>query len=349
MLLGIGTVLLVGAAPVPVDVDALLKRAESSTDRDSAALQLLNDTAGIEESDIASLLLRRADLIAQDGAVRGVVRERLAHLTLTAGGVDMDSPAALLQLDVAVLERAERVFLAAVAVDPGNLVAARNTERLRLLRAQVESARERAQQQRQQAQNAGERLDRLADEQDGQSEQSERTNPADAPSLAQQQRELEERVRQADEQLERMQQQAETAGDESLGEAVERARDSVDAARSAQKRAAGQLEQGENGQAAESQREAADALRDAAEALREGASESPQGGDADARNAGESQARTNQPGASEAGEDETGDQAGASELDPGAEALLDRERRQRELREARRSRAGRTAPVERDW
>lgn len=215
--------------------------------------------------------------------------------------------------------------------------------------------------QQQDAQRLAEQLQQLADEQQQEAQQSAESRQD--PGAADQQQALSDAAQQQledlEQQLEQLQQQRQ-AGDPdqsdpqtdqsaaSADEAMQQARESLEQAREAQREAEQSLAQDQQPEAGEAQQRAADHLRQAAERMQQAADAltPPQ--------AGQPQPGEGEPQPSEPPPDQQPQEAQQAQPgrerdrgDPLVEALLDRERRQRESRAV--SRPGRPVRVERDW
>lgn len=357
--------------------------AERSEDAGLAALAAYNAGTMARElgDDRAAALLRRADALATDPALRAAARYNLGHALLPPEEA-ADSIEAI-DARTAALAEAERAFRSALEVDPGHRDAARNTElvrrQIRDLRRQrdemearqraerefADQLRELAEQQAQEAE-ASEGRAGSGEGQAGEGESGEAApdasdqdggdgaeQPAAASDPPQADEDATRRQRELNERTERAAESARQAG------AGESASEAVDRARQAQRRAQEALENGDDDAAAEHQREAAAALREAAERAGPGDEPGNQPGEETGESSeGEGAAPGETPDAGDgaAQEDAQGDPAGEpgadgsgqGAIDPLAEALLDKERRERARRAEYLQRRARPR-VERDW
>ena len=282
--------------------------------------------------DAAREAFKAAARMAPDTTTRRDALYNLAHAHTADTPTPESEPDELERIEKRLkgLRHAEDKFLAAARIDPGHMPAARNLERVRRMIRELESRRERLEQQQQspgentegeqedgegdqsQPTDAAERLQRLADQQREQAQRNAQSQPSS-------QRERDQR---ADEQQQLSDQTQELA--EKMGE---QRRERMEQAQEAQQRAQEALESGDSEAAAQHQRQAADAIERAAQDARRQPSDG-QG----------QQQRTADAQPEEIGES----------IDPLARDLLEREERQRRSRRQYRP-GGRPIEVEEDW
>ncbi|MCC5823208.1 MAG: hypothetical protein LAT64_07870 [Phycisphaerales bacterium] len=319
-------------------IGVLAEIAERSEDRALGAIAAFNaGTMALEAGDPrAPDLLRRAERMADNPALRAAARYNLGHAMLPKEDAPPARSAEAGERAEA-MRRAAGLFRSVLDIDPSHRDAAANTERLRRQAQTLEEQQAAMQAQEQAMQELAEALSRLAEQQQEQASESESSAArGDEPGeeALGDQRSLSEQTRDAAD-------RADQAGaDESVREAIERAR-------AAQRGAEEALDRDDAAEAAARQREAADSLRSAAEQAQRGAGEAGEGpgqpGAAD-----EIPARPDQAEPSDAEGEPTDGPEFESQIDPLAEALLDKERRERERRSEYLQR-GRQQQVERDW
>lgn len=337
-------------------VTLLRELAERVEDRSFAPLIRYNAAAIAmrqpESIPEAQELFRQADRAATDPALRAASRYNLAHTIIDAADAEtpFDQLDNITDIDERITEyqQAERAFRSTLDADPDHAAAAKNTERLRQRIQDLRDKRDQLEQQQQALDDLADQLEDLAEQQQQEADQNEtrsqqnETNPEQADQQAQeQQQELSEQTEQAAQQS----QDAQPPKD---------AQSAMQQAQEAQARAEQQLEQGQTGEASESQREAAEQLREAAEDARQAASDARgESADQPADQPGDNPQPTDQPNQDQPAEnpDQPGQQPGETEspeVDPIAEALIDKERRERAERMRYLQRTGRQR-VERDW
>lgn len=243
---------------------------------------------------------------------------------------------------------AERAFLDSARIDQGHIASKKNLERVRLKIRALEDLKEQIEQQQQQEQQDqqnqdgeqgedGEQqdmADQLQDLADQQREQAQESESAAEQNQDQDQQERSEEQEDLSEQTEQAQQQMENAGgqDQEQQDAQQQAQQDIEQARQAQQEAEEALDRGDNQTASEKQQEAADALDRAAERIRESQQQQePQ----------EGEGQSGQP-------QEQGDPDQEPEINEIAQELLDKEREERERRQAYRA-TGQPVRVEEDW
>lgn len=321
--------------PDAEDLRALAEIAERCADPGVGAVAAYN--AGtiamrLGEADAAAWL-RRAESGTADPSLRARSRFNLAHAVMPN---QEEPPADIAAADarIAALREAAGLFRSVLDLEPGHAEAAANTERVRRMIRDLMEERARMEAAQQAREELAEQLEQLARQQEQRAQESQGRGERGEPSPeseGSEQRALNEQTERASEQAERS-----GAGDEAQ-EAIERAR-------RAQEQAEEALGRGDSAEAADRQREAAEALREAAEAMRRA-----EGRGDDAENA-QGQGEEAPIGESEATRAEAGRDGAEAEprIDPLAEALLDKERREREQRGQYLQR-GRRQQVERDW
>lgn len=328
---------------------------------------------------------RAGDLAARSAYNSGLIAFERAQ-TLPADGTEPDLEVVLEQLNRA--ESAFRSALDMDAQDADaaqNLELTRYAiHRVRELMRQQEEMRRQQEELARQMQELAEELGELEqmqreaarasadaaaerEEQSGdESERADTDRNEESPSpLGEYQRELIERTRQAQEKLDRLREQMRSgASDEPSAQSpADRASEYLSEAQRRQKHALQELAKGEPRIAESEQHGAADELRRALEQIaqeqeRQSRSEASDGGEQGEPESSEEEREpsneSSQDSASEPKEGEdgagNGDEAQQEPRDQLVEALLDKEKRDRERRDAAlRERFGRFRPVEKDW
>ncbi len=319
----------------PENLEALAEVAQRVENDALAALAAYNagTMAVALKDERAETLLAEADRRAEDASLRASARYNLGHAALPAEGGPGDSPAAI-DAQIEAYREAARRFRSVLDVDRRHLQAARNTELARRKVRELQERKEQAQRAQKQAEDLARQLENLARQQQQQAEESRKQ--ADRGRKAEQaDRDRQQSVSQQTEQA------AQAAEQSGAGEA---ARESMQRAREAQLRAEESLEKGDLKQAAEQQAQAAEALKEAAERARSGKG----GPDQSGTDAKQAEATDEGRGQEQAKKAEAGPQSEDPKIDPLAEALLDKERRERSQRLQYLQRGGRQQ-VERDW
>lgn len=315
--------------------------------RYNAAVIAMNEPTSVAE---AQELFRQTDRAATDPALRAAARYNLAHTIVNAA--DAETPAD--QLDniadiderIAEYHRGERAFRSTLDADPDHTQAAKNTERLRQRIKDLRDKRDQLEQQQQALEDLAEQLEDLAVQQQQQADQNESRARQNEPNPEQADQQAQEQQQDLSEQTEQAAQQP---------QAPEQVQSAMQQARESQSQAEQQLGQGQPADAAESQSQAAEQLRQAAEQARQaaqqtrgdGSSQPPadqQGQQPDPSESDQPPENADQP-AQQPGENESTD---PPDVDPLAEALIDKERRERAERMRYLQRTGRQR-VERDW
>lgn len=296
---------------------------------DAGALAVaLNDPSAPE-------LLRAADAQSPDPAVRSRARYNLAHAALTT--VDETKPPATIEeIDqrIAAYTGAARLFRSALDADANNTDAGANTERLRRKVRDLQQQRDQLQKQQQALQQLADQLKKLAKQQGEQGQQ----NQQQADQSQQPRDDAQGQQQSLNQQTSHAAQQA------AQNSAPDEAKQAMQDAQKAQQEAQKALEQNDAGKAAEQQQKAAEALKKAAEAM----------GRADQGKGDQNQQDPQQQqGEQPQDQQQQQPQQSAQEpqqpsSDPLAEALLDKERRERAERMQYLQRSGRQH-VERDW
>ena len=238
----------------------------------------------------------------------------------------------------------ERAFLDASRADRGHIESKRNVERIRRqiqelqnMKDQIEEQQESEEQQEGedgekseggedgQGGEQGGMADELQDLADQQREQAQESESAaqNQPQSEQQER-SDEQKELSDETEDAKEQMEESGADQETMDDLKKAMDAQQEAKEA-------LDKGDNETAAQKQQEAADALERAAERVREAQQEQ------ESEQEGQQGQPQDQPGEGE-----------EPEIDEVAQQLLDKERRERERRQAYRA-TGRPVKVEEDW
>lgn len=299
---------------------------------DGMALAHLDAAAALADAgrlDLAGAHLAKADLTAERDVVRVAARFNLGQVRYKLASA-MLKPAEGGQPDLegakAMLRRAADAFRSVLDIDPGDLEAARDVERVRRLIGAIEQMQEQAKKQADQMRKQADQLDQLADRQ--QQESAQNQQQTQQPQQAQQdQSDINE----------------DTAKQSELTQ-QSRAQQALQDAMEQQKKASERLEKGDQQAASESQKKAAEKLRESAQALREAADkqEGKRGEQNDQKKQGEQGEKPD--------EKNNDKQEGESRDDRLTKWLLDREQRQREHRDQQlKALLGRPVPVEKDW
>lgn len=319
------------------DLAAVAERADDAELRALAAFNAGTMALGAGDERAADLLTLAEGTTGEPG-LRARARFNLAHAALPEADAPEDTMEAI-DAKVKEYREAARRFRSVLEVDPAHAEAARNTELVRRRIRDLLDRRAEIERQEQAAQELADQLDELAEQQEEQAERSEQQaqdGGSPRPGSAEDQEALSEQTQEASESADQA-----GAGDD--------ARAALERAQAAQEKAQEALEAGDASRAAEHQREAAEALREAAERARpdqgEGEGEETRpGSDGEPGEPGEQAPEDGeQPGESASNEADAG-----PSIDPLAEALLDKERNEREQRN-RYLQRGRRVPVERDW
>lgn len=303
-------------------------------------------TANAGDPGAASAELAKLEADEMDPALRARARFNRGHALFTeaANLAETDAAGAIDRY----LQAAEAFRLAAALGGPEAGRAARNVEISRIaaqrLRDQIERERQRqeqAQQMAEQLRDLAERQQELADESEAraQSEEPEQSEQ-DNQDLQQRQEELRQQAEELQKQLEQMAQQQQDQPRQNEQTPEEGAADDIRQATESQDQATRDLGEQQPLDAAEAQQRAAELLRQAADRLGAGQQQQQPGGqEGEQQQEGEQGQQTQQS-----------EQEGESEQrDAIAEALLDKERAEREARQHIRGQIGRIVPVEKDW
>ncbi len=247
------------------------------------------------------------------------------------------------------MTQSARSFRSAHDVDSTYMSAVENLERVRReikqLRDQIQSLEDLIQQQQQQEQQrqqqqqeSAERLDEIAEEQQREAEQNAAQPPQTPEEQKQQENDQDELCDQTESEQEGLNQLQEQSDE------MQEVQEQLQKAREAQERAQEALEQGKPSEASEAQQEAAEALQQAAEKLREMSQPNESDGASDESQQQQSEGNQDQSEQPAQGQES---EAPSEKIDEIAKQLLEKERREREIRNARRT--ARPVPVERDW
>lgn len=231
---------------------------------------------------------------------------------------------------LALLRASAATFRAVLDVAPNDLDAARNTELVRRLIAQIQDQLEEQQRQQQQMQDAANRMEQLADAQQQQADQTRTTPPSRSREQLEAQQDLNEQTQQAASELEELLDQNPELAD-LLQQAMKSQSDAME-----------ELAVSRTDRATPEQQNAADKLRAIAEALRQSADQQPQ----EQQDQSEQPQQQQQP--QEAPNQPAADQPKSPEQRH-AEQILEQERQQRRELENLRRMLSRPVPVERDW
>lgn len=327
-------------APTAEDLRMLMAISERVQDPSLRALAAYNagTLAAALGDDRAVELLERADRTAGSPALRAAARFNLGHAAMPAADAAEDTIESI-DASIAALRRAAELFRSVLDLEPGHAEAAGNTERVRRRIKELREKRDAIEAQEEAMRELAEQLEQLAEQQEREAGESKsRSEQGQSPSES-----AGERQQELNRQTEGAEAAAQSGGMD--GEGAEAMRQ----AREAQERAQKAIEAGDTGEAAEAQEEAAEALQRAAEKAREGAGDGEQGegGEGDGSEGEQAEQPTSAP-ANGADGDQTADAEQGPQIDPLAEALLDKERREREQRTRYIQRGGRQQ-VERDW
>lgn len=293
------------------------------------------------------------------------------------------APIAELERAVAGLEDAARFFRGALDLDPTDQSAAKNLEltryslrdmqdqidkmkelqeRLQELAEELQENQTQQQEEARQTQQTAEQQQREREEQGAESEQTQAQNQEQSRD----QESLSERTQDIAERLDELRQEAPISpSQQGEGDPLERASESLERAREQQREAEDAFNQGQTQQAQQKQEEAAQSLRDALDAIEQQQQEQQQQGQGEQKHQQE-QDQQEQP------QDDPGDQSQESESqepqesnqnqapedqssaqpearDELVEAILDKERRDRERAQRLEARRRALQPVEKDW
>lgn len=330
-------------APTAEDLRMLMAISERVQDPSLRALAAYNagTLAAAMGDDRAVGLLERADRTAGLPSLRAAARFNLGHAAMPAADAPEDTVEAI-DASITALRRSAELFRSVLDLEPGHAEAAGNTERVRRRIRELREKRDAIEAREEAMRELAEQLEQLAEQQEqeaGESKSQAEQGQSPGESAGERQQSLNERTEAAE-------QAAQSGGMDGEGaEAIRQARE-------AQERAQKAIKADDTGAAAEAQEEAAEALQRAAEKAREGAGKDEPGeggeGEGSEGEPAEDPAPAPTNGSDGEGSDEaTGAQQGP-QIDPLAEALLDKERREREQRTRYIQRGGRQQ-VERDW
>jgi hypothetical protein len=362
---------------VEVQIETLNEVIERCDDQDIRAnaffnlgvilLKQINEEPALFEEAVQSL--RNSDVVAANSKLRIDARYAIGHAyyalaNRSGDDTKIDEPTDLqsvidsMQEKISLLEESAGAFRSILEIDSKYQDAARNVEIIRLqiqelrelieaaeelLRQQEQQEQERQQQNQQQQQDAADKLNELAQEQQNQADKSEESPPENQQQQREQrddQRELSDKTEAAREEI--------AEQDSENKENLEQIEEKIQEAQEAQNAAQRAMEEGDQELAAREQEKAADALQEAAESMQELADESAQKGESEGEgNEGDGENEGDEgeaPGqASENSKEDKGD-----EISEVAKQLLDKERREREQRQAYKA-TGKPTRVEKDW
>lgn len=312
-----------------------------------------------------------ADLRSDDLVIRSQSRfnighayYELAHLpkdeTQTDQNADIQSVIETLQARVVILRTAAGAFRSVMDVSPTNHHASKNVERVRmevrsleeqiqsledLLEQQKQQQQEQQQQQQQEQQDAADKLSELAQQQQQQADQSSSNPPTDETEQENQQQSQAQLSEETESTRKEISQQ------ESSKEQLEQIEKKIQEAQESQKKAQEAMEEGDQERAGKEQQKAADALKEAAQSMQELADQSKaqsEGDGKDESNDSQPSAEQQSPEQEVDGSNESDESSQADQISEIARQLLDKERREREARQAYRA-VGRPTKVEKDW
>jgi len=360
----------VGDAVDPLEREKVLSEViERSDDPQIIAIARYNlGTAFVERSEDdptrleeAIVSFRAADRASSDPDLQMMARFNLAHAYYLlahspkntqadeSGPNNMESMIESLKEKVGDLRIAAGAFRSVIDVDIHNERASANVERIRneinKLQEQIKALeemqrqqQEQQSQQQQQQQDAADKLKELAQEQQEQADKTDSSPPENEQQSQQQQRDQQE----LNEQTGEAQQELAEQND------ADKIQEKIDEAREAQDRAQEAMKQGDQQKAGEEQQKAAQALQEAAQTMQEMADKSKEQGDGQEGSEGEDQGERGEDGKQSGQPDEESGKDKGDEISEIAKQLLDKERREREVRRVYRS-TGRPTKVEKDW
>ncbi len=313
-----------------------------------------------ERLDEAIKFFRDADRTALASQIKSKARFNLGHAyyqiaqrvsddaTQSSPG-DLERMVESLKGKIEHLKDAAGAFRSVMEVDPSNTHAPGNVERVRreikelqdqieALEQMIEQQKEQQRQEQQQRQEIADQLSELAQEQQAQAEATASSPPENAQEQEQQSQAQQELSNKTDIANEEVSQQ------QGAEEALEKLKEAQDA----QQRAQEAIEAGDQEQAAKEQEKAAQALQEAAQQMQEladqGNEKNKQGDESEQGKQGEQGEDEEQEGNPE----DQADEGQGDEISEIAKELLDKERRERERRQAYRA-TGRPIKVEKDW
>ena len=306
----------------------------------------------------------QADTASNDPAIRSQSRFNIGHAYYLLAHLPPENDTLENQIDIqsmidslkeknVILRASAGAFRSVIEIKPTDSDAIGNVERVRmeiqslndqiksledLLEQQQQQEQEQQQKQQQEQQDAADKLDELAQQQQQQADQSSSNPPEDS---AEQEKQRNDQSELSDETETTRQDIANQESKQDLTEQIEK---KIQEAQQAQSRAQEAMEEGDQPRAAQAQQNAADALKEAAQAMQELADQSKEQSEGKGEN-GESQepSDTDQSAQQPNENEEKGDQI--SEI---AKQLLDKERRERDARQAYRA-VSRPTKVEKDW
>jgi len=315
-----------------------------------------------EQTEPAIEALKAADRIGAGARIQSKARFALGHAyyqiaqttepsSASEPGGDPQAMIDAMKEKISILRSSAGAFRSVMEVDASNTRASANVERVRkeiktlqdqidaiekMMEQQKEQQQREQQQKQQQQQDAADKLKELAKEQQQQADQSAEKPTNDEQEQAQRKQEQSEVGEKTDAAKEDVAQQQDT----------QEIQEKIQEAQEAQKRALEAMEQGDQEQAAKEQAKAAKSLDEAAEKMQEMADESKE------KNEQDKPGDEGEKGEPQDGEEGQSDQESEDELGPEiseiAKELLEKERREREMRQPYRQK-GRPTKVEKDW
>ena len=346
--------------------EALLEVIERSIDVELRAIAHLNlGISQMEQDDSTGVSLgieslRAADRSSRVPQLRARSRFELGHLfyqqakhtnnpdSLELAG-DMQAILDSLNVQFGMLKESAGAFRSVFEVVDSHELAISNLERVRreaqLLQNQIdaiekliEQQREQQQQQQQKQQDAADKLEELAQEQQSQSDESKSSPPQ---SEQDQQKQQEEQQNLSDE--------TSTTKDDisEQTEDTQAVQEKIQEAQEAQRRAQEAMDEGDHERASDEQRKAAEALKEAAQKMQEMADKSKEKNEGES-DKGEGDKDSQQSDEPQENSEQSEDGEQGDEISEIAKELLDKERREREARQAYRA-TGRPTKVEKDW
>lgn len=355
--LSLDTAINVQATDPQYAIELYAEVVEQSTLESDRSLAAFNRGVLLLESDEPNLAQESFRVAARSAGT--VIQRRDALFNLghaIMNGIDMSDQ---MQMDpekigemIDQLRGAEHAFLKAARVDSSYIASGKNLQRVRMQIQDLLNMKEQIEQQQSQEQESQNEQSEDQDGQqgEGQGQDDEQKDMAkELQDLADQQREQAQDSEAASENEPQGDQQQRSDDQEQLHEQTEQAQDALENAQEAkdqqetlqdlqeamksQQEAQDALDEGDTEKAAQKQQKAADALDRAAQRMRE-SQESPEDQEG-------GQGQSGQPQDQPEAEDEP-------EIDEIAQKLLDKERDERQRRQAYRA-TGRPVKVEKDW
>ena len=271
---------------------------------------------------------------------------------------DVDELLTALKNQVAILRSSAGAFRSVMELDRLDQQAASNTERVRqqikLLQDQIdaieqmiEDEKQRQKVEQQQQQEQADKLKELAEQQQSEADETQSSPPKDEQEAEKQKSDQTELCTETESTQEDITQQNDADKAKQVMEKIEEAKE-------AQEKAQQAMDEGDMKEAGEQQEKAAQSLKEAADAMQALADESKSQGEGQGDQSGEEgqpqdegdpQSNENQESEQAESDEEGGD---SDQIDEIAKQLLDKERREREAREAYKA-SGRPTKVKKDW